>query len=347
MALSKPKSRDIDEVQSRYWCITDHVHTDHVWWKEVFEANEVIISGIAQPEVAPSSGKLHVQVFIVLSDKRRGSVVRKWFPGAHCELMRAAEPKKAWDYCMKDETWTREWREVKGECPKEKEPGKRNDLERIRDLIKQGADDVAIIDEVPHAMRYLRDMTTYRNLLEEKKARAAPPVILRPWQEDLHRLLDGEIQPRRIIWVWSASSAVGKTTTMQYYMATRPNTTLVGTKNFADLLYAYKPCHRVIWFDFSRSNPLDATVTDVLEQVSNGGFLFAGKYQSTVKYVSANIVVTCNRSPPGDRLPMRCVEWRVSETGERVIAGDDMINGNWYNPDAGFGIENHGLNFNQ
>lgn len=330
-------AREFDEVQSKYWCITDHRHLDQVWWQEALDGNEVIEAFVGQVEESPSTKKLHVQGFMILTGKRRAGVVRKWFPGAHIELMRARDPTKAWDYCMKDESravYPYYWSIAKGERPKQPEPGKRSDLEKIRDLVKAGVADVDIIDEVPGAMRYLKDITSYRNLLEDKKERPTPAIHLRPWQEDLVRTLDGEIQQRRIIWLWSPYSAVGKTTTMQYYMALRPGSTIIGTKSLDNLLYAYKPSHRVIWFDFSRSNPLDAGATDVLEQLSNGGYLFAGKYQSTQKYVSAHVVVTCNRSPPVDRLPMRCAEWRLSETGE-LVPLIDQVGANWYNPDAG------------
>jgi len=91
----------------------------------------------------------------------------------------------------------------------------------------------------------------------------------------------------------------------------------------------------------SRSDPLDATATDILEKLSNGGYVFSGKYESMQKYVNAHIVVTCNRPPPEDRLPQRCREFRIDINGNRTEAvepiadflGNPVPIGNWMNPD--------------
>lgn len=321
---------NIDNVQSRYWCITDNVHTDKVWWEEAFEGNEVIEAGIAQPEKV---AHLHGQAFIILVTKRRGAVVRKWFPGAHIEPMGADCPRDAWNYCLKDRSWTGEWRITKGQCPAGPVQGKRSDLENIRELVKAGKSTVEIVDEVPGALRYMKEISHYGNLLEERKQRILPisSEQLRPWQKALATILDGPVQPRRIFWIWSSHSGVGKTTTMQYLAAATPGKVICGSTDLASLLHAWKK-ETIVWFDFARSHPIDAKATEVLESVSNCGYMLSTKYMSISKYVCAHVVVTCNRPPPEDRLPKRCVELRLNENGMLAEPVPDVVKGDWYNP---------------
>lgn len=307
-------------MQSKYWCITinaseDSQYLTKVFWEQWRNDNmECVVAGRMQLEMA---ARKHVQMFVVWEPRCRfGQVKNALPPGAHIERMKGT-PAEAWDYCCKTDTkvpleeggWELQW----GERPVSKQ-GKRSDLEMIRDLVREGHSWVEIVDHVPSALRYRREVDSYRRELEELKERPMEEIKLRPWQEEFHASLDGPIKSRRIWWLWSPFSAVGKTTTMHAYAAKRPGELLVGDKVMSNLLCAYDK-HRVIWFDFSRSDPLDASATTVLEQLSNGGPLFAGKYQSCQKWVSAHIVVTCNREPPVDRLPERIVAMYVDQTG--------------------------------
>lgn len=327
--------------RSAYWCITDYVHLDQVWWEEVCDAQEHIQGCAAQHETAPDTGRPHIQAFIVAPQRPRFAQVQSWFPGAHIERMRGT-PSQAWDYCLKDASATPAedggWRFIYGDRPRDPEPGRRSDLERIRDCVKSGMRWTQIIEEVPGALRYRKEIKMYEEALEEEKVVEPEQVLLRNWQLDLYGMLQGDPVSRRIFWIWSPHSGVGKTTTMRVFMDSFPSTVLIGTRKLADLMYAYKQ-HRVIWFDMSRSDPLDAEMTTLLEQVSNGGYLFSAKYESVQKRVRAHIVVTSNRPPPEERLPQRCVEYRIDAMGERVVPqppqpamqGYDLVNDEWYN----------------
>lgn len=289
---------------------------------------------VAQPERV---AHLHVQAFAVYPRKKRFGAVQAQFPGAHIEPMRGATEQAA-AYCRKDDSWTGDWRLEQGILP-EPEQGKRNDLEAIRDLCKEEKSIVEIIDQIPGALRYMREIRSYSQLLEAAKPSPNEELILRPWQHDFFAMLLLPPISRRIWWIWSGLSGVGKTTTMRMFMDSHPSTVLIGSREIRDFLYPFDArTHKVIWFDLSRSDPLDATMTTVLEQVSNGSQLMSTKYESCMKRVKVHVVVTCNRPPPEERLPLRCVEMRLLQDGSvwNAEQAPDVI-------PAAFGVDNGGF----
>lgn len=325
-------------ARSKYWCLTINngdFLSENAWEEEWKSDRWAYI--VAQPEIAPETGHRHVQAYVEYDGNQgcRFGQVRAWFPGAHVEQRRGSGAEAA-AYCKKGDSWAGTWRFERGDLAVPAQ-GKRNDLEIIRDCVKQGLSWVQIIEQVPGAMRFFKEIKMYRHALFEAQPKPMENLELRPWQAELFGLLNGPVEMRRIFWIWSPFSAVGKTTTMQHYMASYPSTVLSATMKLVDLMHAFDELtHRVIWFDLSRSDPLDAVATDILEKLSNGGYVFSGKYESSQKWVKAHIVVTCNRAPPVDRLPQRCVEYRINEQGQRVVVqevvADVNING-WLNPD--------------
>lgn len=324
--------------QSKYWVITGNSaeHATRPWWVEHVEESKAEYF-IAQLERAPDTGHLHAQGFVIYPRRVRWGQVADDFPGCHIERMNSTVDECI-AYASKEESRVAEadggWSYEFGARPVSRQ-GKRTDLEVIRDLVKEGMQWVDIIDFVPQAMRYAKEIRAYRLALEEKKDVEIEPVVLRDWQQELFSLLLGPVKTRRIFWVWSEHSAVGKTTTMRVFGDTYRSTVLSGTRRLNDLMHAYDVLtHRVIWFDLSRSDPIDAEMTTILEQLSNGGYVFSGKYESSQKRVKAHIVVTCNRPPPHDRLPERCVEYRINSVGQRVFLQVIDVNANgWLNPD--------------
>lgn len=326
-------------MQSKYWMLTGNApaHAEEAWWRDRFENQDGKVTYlVGQLERAPATGHLHAQPFVAFGSRVRLGQVKEAFPGCHVERMKGTV-EQCITYCTKEETRANPgWSIELGERP-ESAQGKRTDLETIRDLVKQGMAWVDIIDFVPQAMRYHKEIKMYRLALEEKKEPEIENLELRPWQQELFELLLGPVQTRRIFWIWSAHSGVGKTTTMRVYGDMYHGTILIGNRKMADLMHAYDVLtHRVIWFDLARSDPLDAEMTSILETLSNGGYVFSGKYESCQKRVKAHIVVTTNRPPPHDRLPQRIVEYRINVNGQRVIENlvpaDLNVNG-WLNPD--------------
>jgi len=336
-------------MQSRYWCITvnNGPFLDNQAWlslldeeKQRAEAGDAsqFEAMVAQCEIAPETGRKHVQAFVIYVPRKRFAQVKAMFPGCHIEMMKGT-PLEAWLYCEKEESrdptgWRFSW----GERPRPSQAGKRTDLEQIRDLCKENKTWVEIVDIVPGALRYGKEIRLYKAVLSEKQPRDPEPIVLRDWQQELFGLLTGPVVTRRIWWIWSEHSAVGKSTTMRFFMDSYPGTTCMGSRKLSDLMYAFdQDKHRIIWYDMARSDPLDAEMTTVLETISTGGWVLSSKYESIMKRVSAHIVVTSNRPPPNERLPGRCIEYRLNEFGERIVPQIQVANPNeWLNPDFYF-----------
>jgi len=161
-----------------------------------------------------------------------------------------------------------------------------------------------------------RDYTLYSDQIERsiKKAKRRkvelkkPEIQLENWQKEVLLMVKGEVIPRRIIWIWSLDSQMGKTTFKKYVQHEFKEEFLLGSMNIRDTMYAYD-AHRVIWFDIPRQQPLDADLTSQLETLSDGGIVNSSKYASQNKIVDAHIVVTTNRPPPEDKLPNRIISF--------------------------------------
>lgn len=315
--------------QSKYWCITSFcsIHIQLDYWDTWYADNAHLIEWIiGQVERCPKTGKLHFQGFVALKSRMRFAQVQDIFGSTsrvHLERMRG-QVKDQRAYCHKESSRVPEsdggWRMEYGAEP-ESSQGKRSDLEMIRDLVKDGKTNLEIIDIVPGALRYVKEMDYYRRARSELEEKKTEEIELRGWQLQVLEILKQEPVTRRILWIWSPHSGVGKTTFLRYLMAKRVISAAIGDKNLSNFMMAYNG-EPVIWFDFSRSDPLDATATDVLEKLSNGGYAFSGKYNSCKKWVSAHIVVTTNREPPRDRLPKRILSWQIHLDGESFIYRD-------------------------
>lgn len=312
-------------MQSKYWCITDNLnHGKEGWMPWVDMCAEEIAYFVIKLERAPVTGHLHGQGFLALKQRKRLSQVKGMLlGGVHIEMMRGTV-RQSVDYVKKSATTVPVqdggWMVEFGEEP-DSEQGKRSDLELIRDLVKQGKDEVEIVDVVPQALRYLREIRSYRALLDEKQPhRLDQEIELRLWQKRLFMSLANFVKSRRIYWIWSEFSEVGKTTTMNYIAAKKLMTILPANEKLNDVLYAYNR-QQIIWFNLPRSELVTTGVLSALESLSDGGLVFSGKYDSRSKWVSSHIVVTANVPPPFQQLPKRIEEWKIDSFGELVELG--------------------------
>lgn len=199
--------------------------------------------------------------------------------------------------------------------------GSRNDIKSFRQAVDnlpkdKYYDDLHEVEEIAPVMakydRYAREYYRYKRSKQEPR-----DMELYPWQRDLMEYLVGDWETRNIYWVWSHESETGKSTMMQY-VAERLRTLIANSSNINDIMHAYDE-HKVIWIDIPRQQPLDAKMTSLLETLSNGGLLPSNKYNSCMKRVQAHIVVSCNRSPPEDKLPKRLIEIQASSTIAREV----------------------------
>jgi len=123
------------------WCITDY-ELDMAFY-ETNMANGLIRDIIIGEEVCPTTGKIHWQVAVQFKAVRGKNIsaARKWAAPRHIEAM-----EKPWAasvaYCSKDNKVL-----LKVEADrKEQKPGKRTDIETVKEMVKAGASYQEIYD---------------------------------------------------------------------------------------------------------------------------------------------------------------------------------------------------------
>lgn len=91
-----PQRRATRVTPSRYWCVTVFDKTPLSIVKELAHGAQYVIGN----EVCPSTGRKHLQCFIIFKKKCRPlETYREW--KAHWERMKGT-PKQAYEYCKKE-----------------------------------------------------------------------------------------------------------------------------------------------------------------------------------------------------------------------------------------------------
>lgn len=262
---------------------------------------------VYQLEKCPDTGRHHFQWYAEFIQPVRAESVSKLFPDTHIEIRKRTRDA-ARNYCMKSESQLSPPIEY-GEW-KNGGQGTRTELmEAVDTLAKHGLKRCAEEHPVEY-VKFHRGLQSWAQITRKIEL-PKPDIELYPWQHEVMGILNGPIHHRKIYWIWSYNPAVGKTTFGNYVAATFGlDAFLKGCLEFKELLYLYNN-HKIIWFNIPRETPLDAKLSSILEDLSDGGIFNSTKYEPAVKLIHAHIVVTCNRPPPESRLPNRCVEFNV------------------------------------
>lgn len=138
--------------------------------RALLQSDPTVIQYVFQLEKAPTTGHLHYQGYVRLSAPRGFSYVRALLPaGVHWELAYSTH-EKCVAYCKKDESrvdgpWEYGW---------EPEPGKRNDIVLVRELIDAGKGMKDVVEAVDsyQAMKCAELMLKHK----EKKRDFKPDV---------------------------------------------------------------------------------------------------------------------------------------------------------------------------
>lgn len=123
---------------------------------------------VCQIESAPTTGKLHLQGFIVFERNKRAAAVARIpvFKHAHIEVMKGTV-KQNEEYCSKSETRVQgPWKF--GDAPAQ---GRRTDWKDVKEMISQGKSRAEVYTEAPHLANCSKGVETlYEHF--------APPVPL-------------------------------------------------------------------------------------------------------------------------------------------------------------------------
>lgn len=154
---------------------------------------------ICQVEEAPTTGRKHLQGFVILKSPRRISYLKKFLGNSvHLEHARG-NSSSARDYCRKDATRT----DGPWEFGVLAEQGSKK--RKVMELFSSDPDELR-----------LSDPSMYRRCLAESINQEFSSMVLplfdRPWQICLDRRINQGPDDRTIIWVYGSEGNEGKTT---------------------------------------------------------------------------------------------------------------------------------------
>ena len=179
--------------QSRKWQLTFNNPADHGFTHDaIVEAIEGLASVVywCLCDETGSEGTYHTHLYICFQNPKLHTVIANAFPGAHRENVKGTSQQNR-DYVLKDgEKYNKqpdgsydyvdssskrhhgvnhsdtflEW----GEMPREHQ-GKNKDVERILALLKDGADNLEIVNEVPSAMLNIDKVERTRSMFRDKE----------------------------------------------------------------------------------------------------------------------------------------------------------------------------------
>lgn len=320
-------------MNSVNWCFTLNNPTKTV--QEYYEPTAMKYY-VAQLEIG-ENGTNHVQGYLILHKKTRLAGMKKLIPAAHWEPRKGTHDQ-ARLYCMKDDTRVSDTLPWEGGIkPK---PGTRTDLNEFKEAVKRGCPFDTLIEEHSSiAMKYPSFLNRYTKMVKRQKVLSSNCYAVtyeERWQQELRACLQLPPVMRRIHWVYSKTSETGKTSTMKSFMHEFDILPSQSWKK-ADILHGYTG-QKIIWFNIPRKIELNATMWQVLEELSDGGVQFSPKYDSQLVVVDAHIVVTTNHTPKAaqEALPKRIKVYhaQLGDCKDTNLAFEDEY-GPW--PTAGQG----------
>lgn len=234
----------------------------------------------------------HIQGYIELSCTRRLGNMKKWLPTAHFEI-RNGSAVEARNYTRKEDSRL-EGPYERGIFSGETERGQRNDLELIKEAIKNGATRSTLLEDHSEAMaKYPRFCTEYlRHVRESLVPKLPTPLVPRhPWQQGVLDMVSDPPHDREILWLYDPVGNHGKTY-MSKYLVDHHGAFYTNGGKSVDLTYAYDG-QPIVVFDFVR-DAQEYVGYGVIEQLKNG-ILFSPKYESGLKrFAVPHVIVFAN-----------------------------------------------------
>lgn len=167
------------DTASRKWQLTFNNPAEHGWThdhiREVLRTFKTMCYWCMADEIGAEEQTPHTHLFINLSPSNcRFSTLKSKFPGAHIEKVLGTSRENR-DYILKEGKWKDSEKgttsipgtfEEFGECPEEHQ-GKSHESDRILELLKDGANNLEIIEAVPSAMKIIDKVERTRSILRD------------------------------------------------------------------------------------------------------------------------------------------------------------------------------------
>lgn len=161
--------------------------------------------------------------------------------------------------------------------------------------------------------RYPKWMEKHLNYAKIKSLQK-PAIEVRPWQEELLKVLEAPRVDRKIYWIWSTEHETGKSTFCGDWLRAHFKFDFVELPNMklADCFQEASKMDmpRVLYYALPKDVETECSkyVYFTLEKLSDGGLRNFGKNQGGMADLrNASVVVSSNFEPPIDKLPKRLV----------------------------------------
>lgn len=284
-------------AQSRRWCFTAQNPTAED--RDLLAALDCVYI-VYGDEVAPTTGTIHLQGFVVFQHStRRNTLVNRGF-NYHWEVARGTS-QQASTYCKKDGVFTE-----RGVLPLNS--GKRTDLERVLEWADEFIlDNGRAPSDREVAAAHPLTLIRYRNFVEVLRLRAPIPILRegepREWQRELSNELDQPADDRTVLFYVDLEGGTGKTWFQQWYMAKHPDEVqIVGVGRVVDVAHAIEANKSVFLFNVPRDG-MQFFQYSICEQLKDR-MVFSTKYNSTLKIINKqpHVVVFCNEAPDMEKM---------------------------------------------
>lgn len=167
------------DTASRKWQLTFNNPEEHGWThekiRETLRTFKTMCYWCMADEIGANEQTPHTHLFINLSPSNcRFSTLKSKFPGAHIEKALGTSRENR-EYILKDGKWKDTEKgtttipgsfEEFGECPEEHQ-GKSKEADKILELLKDGANNLEVIEAVPSAMKIIDKVERTRSILRD------------------------------------------------------------------------------------------------------------------------------------------------------------------------------------
>lgn len=245
-------------------------------------------------EVCPTTGRQHLQGYVVWTSRRRFSAVRTQLAPAHVQAARGSSVQNR-DYCTKDEDFV----EI-GTVPDDVGQGKRSDIDMFVLWLREydgwpSSKDIML--SFPSLWMRYRD-----RCLDFREEICTPPPLqdgaLNEWQSALAEKIDVEPEDdRKIDFYVDPLGGSGKSWFIRKMLTVRDDVQMLSIGKRDDLAYAIDETKRVFLISIPRGQ-MEFLNYSVLEMLKDR-LVFSTKYQSTTKRLNSNphVVVLSNEAP--------------------------------------------------
>lgn len=282
----------------KFWCFTVNSgveETDARLSQLEVDDDECPISYILfGREIAPTTGRPHLQGFVAFRERKRLSQARALIGEAHMEPARRID--KAMTYCKKE-----------GDCvelgePPVKNQGARNDLEAVKLACRSGSVKCAKDIRWKHSEMFAKYPNFCQQLLNDVHEEAIDDMVLHPlrvWQAEMYQYLQKPPSNREIVFVVDPVGNSGKSWFAQYCERMLPdgNVQIQQPGKKDNMSYDLNQSIRIYFLDAPRSKNGDFIQYDYLEHLKDRR-VFSPKYESKTKRLNMlHVVVLMNEEP--------------------------------------------------